>query len=81
MMENCESDIFIAIPCLAILKHLLSDHQEDSLCNRFLPLIFKEGEEPHRKHLELKQEYLKLRTRVCGSTEFIIRTGSSSHQR
>lgn len=41
--------------------------------------MFKEGEEHHRKTSELKSEYLKLKTRVCGSTEFIIKTGSAQN--
>lgn len=86
LLENCDSDIFIAIPCLAIMKSLVSDStqsDEASVCKRFLPSMFKEGEEPQRKLAELKSEYLKLKTRVCGSTEFIIKSnpGSSHGQR
>jgi len=84
MLENCDSDIFIAIPCLAVIKSLAGDSVEEAgICRRFLPTMFKEGEEPHRKNAELKSEYLKLKTRVCGNTEFIIRSnpGSSHGQR
>jgi len=51
--------------------------EEGGLCRRFLPAIAKDGEEDHRKYTELQSEYLKLKTRVCGGTEFIIK--SSSH--
>ncbi len=77
MVETCESDIFITIPCLAVLRGLISE-EENGICRRFLPEMFKEGEEPQRKYLELKAEFLKLKTKVCGNTEFIIRTGGPS---
>ena len=47
LVENCDSDIFIAIPCLAVLKSLTSD--DNSLCRRFLPKMFQEGEDSNRK--------------------------------
>jgi hypothetical protein len=40
--------------------------------------MFKEGDEQYKMYLELKAEYLKLKTKVCGNTEFIIRTGGGS---
>jgi hypothetical protein len=81
MLETCDSDIFITIPCLPILRNMVLD-EDNGICRRFLPSMFKEGEDHQRKSSELKSEYLKLKTRVCGSTEFIIKTGStpnSSH--
>lgn len=85
MIEACDSDMFIAVPCLPILKCLtaVNDNSEETggtgICKRFLPTMFKEGEEPHHKYAELKSEYLKLKARVCGNTEFIIKRGNSSH--
>jgi hypothetical protein len=76
MVEMCDSDIFITIPCLAILRGLIYE-EDKGICRRFLPEMFKEGEEIHKKYMELKAEYLKLKTKVCGNTEFIIRTGGS----
>ena len=75
MVEMCESDIFITIPCLAVMRGLIDE--DNGICRRFLPEMFKEGEEHHKKFMELKAEFLKLKTKVCGSTEFIIRTGGS----
>jgi len=39
--------------------------------------MFKEGDDHYKKYMELRSEYLKLKTKICGSTEFIIRTGGS----
>ncbi len=75
MVEICDSDIFMTIPCLAILRGLVNE-EELGICKRFLPAMFKEGDENYKKSLELKAEYLKLKTKVCGSAEFIIRTTS-----
>ena len=36
--------------------------------------MFTDGEENHRKFSELRSEYLKVKARVCGGTEFIIKT-------
>lgn len=72
----CDSDIFISIPCLAVLRGLINE-EDNGICRRFNPGMFKEGEEHHKKYMELKAEYLKLKTKVCGNTEFIIRTGGS----
>jgi len=77
MVEICDSDIFMAIPCLAVLRGLINE-EEIGICKRFLPSMFKEGDENFKKSLELKGEYLKLKTKVCGSAEFIIRTNSNS---
>lgn len=77
MIENCDSDMFMAIPCLVIMRGLVSE-EDIGLCRRFLPSMYKEGEEPQRKFTELKGEYLKLKTRVCGGTEFIIKRGGGS---
>ena len=43
--------------------------------------MFKEGDDHNKKYMELRSEYLKLKTKICGSTEFIIRTSGpgSSH--
>lgn len=79
MVETCDSDIFMTIPYLAILRGLINE-EENGICKRFLPSMAMEGEEYHRKALELRSEFLKLRTKVCGNTEFIIRT-TSSHLR
>lgn len=76
MVEMCDSDIFITIPCLAVLRGLINE-EDFGICKRFHPEMFKEGEEHYKKLIELKAEYIKLKTRVCGSTEFIIRTGGS----
>ena len=82
MLENCDSDIFIAIPGLAILKNLIhASEDEKTICHRFLPHMLTEGEETNRKYQELKSEYLKLKTRVCGGSDFIIRCGSGSASR
>ena len=76
----CDSDIFISIPCLAVLKSIDEDL---GVCRRFLPTMYHEGEETCKKYVELKSEYAKLKARVCGGTDFIIRTtnGSSHGQR
>jgi hypothetical protein len=79
MVETCDSDIFMTIPCLAVLRGLIND-EENGICKRFLPSMIKDGEENHKKAMELKAEFLKLRAKVCGNTEFIIRT-TSSHLR
>jgi hypothetical protein len=79
MVETCDSDIFMTIPCLAVLRGLINE-EENGICKRFLPSIIKDGEENHKKAMELKAEFLKLRAKVCGNTEFIIRT-TSSHLR
>jgi hypothetical protein len=76
MVEMCDSDIFISIPCIAVLRGLINE-EENGICRRFLPEMFKEGDEHHKKYMELKSEYLKLKTKICGSTEFIIRTSGS----
>ncbi len=44
MVETCESDIFITIPCLAVLKGLINE-EDNEICKRFLPEMFKEGED------------------------------------
>lgn len=44
MVEMCDSDIFITIPCLAVLKSLISE-EDSGICRRFNPDMFKEGEE------------------------------------
>ncbi len=72
----CDSDIFISIPCLTVLRALINE-EDNGVCKRFNPDMFKEGTDNNKKYMELKQEYLKLKTKVCGSTEFIIRTGGS----
>ncbi len=80
MVETCDSDIFMTIPCLAVLRGLINE-EENGVCRRFLPSMTKDGEENHKKAMELRAEFLKLRAKVCGSnTEFIIRT-TSSHLR
>ena len=80
MVETCDSDIFMTIPCLAVLRGLIND-EENGVCKRFLPSMIKDGEENHKKAMELRAEFLKLRAKVCGgNTEFIIRT-TSSHLR
>ena len=79
MFETCDSDIFMTIPCLAVLRGLINE-EENGVCKRFLLTMSKEGEENHKKALELRAEFLKLRTKVCGNAEFIIRT-TSSHLR
>lgn len=76
MVEMCDSDIFISIPCIAVLRGLINE-EENGICRRFLPEMFKEGDDHNKKYLELRSEYLKLKTKICGSTEFIIRTGGS----
>jgi hypothetical protein len=73
MVEICDSDIFMTIPCLAFLRGLINE-EEQGVCKRFLPSIAKEGEEAYKKYVELKTEYIKLKTRICGGTEFRIRT-------
>lgn len=82
MVETCDSDIFMTIPCLAVLRGLVNE-EESAICKRFLPSITKEGEENYKKAMELRAEFLKLRAKVCnGNTaEFIIRTTNSSHLR
>jgi|LauGreDrversion4_2_1035121.scaffolds.fasta_scaffold1749564_1 hypothetical protein len=72
----CDSDIFMTIPCLAVLRGLINE-EENGICRRFLPTMIKDGEENQKKALELRTEFLKLRAKVCGNTEFIIRTTSS----
>ena len=67
MVEMCDSDIFISIPCIAVLRGLINE-EENGICKRFLPEMFKEGDEHHKKYMELKSEYLKLKTKICGST-------------
>jgi len=79
MLETCDSDIFIAIPGLAVLKSLTHD-EETSICRRFLPSMYTEGEECQRKYAELKGLYLKLKTRICGGADFIIRSGSGGQK-
>jgi hypothetical protein len=79
MLETCDSDIFIAIPGLAVLKSLTHD-EDTSICKRFLPSMYAEGEEAHRKYTELKSLYLKLKTRICGGSDFIIRSGSGGQK-
>ena len=76
MVETCDSDIFMTVPCLAVLRGLVNE-EESGICRRFLPSVTKEGEVDCRKTQELKAEFLKLRAKVCGNTEFIIRTNSS----
>ena len=80
MVETCDSDIFMTIPCLAILRGLINE-EENGICKRFLPSMIKDGEESHKKAQELRGEFLKLRAKVCGNTEFIIRSTTSSHLR
>jgi hypothetical protein len=76
MVEMCDSDIFISIPCIAVLRGLINE-EENGICRRFLPEMFIEGDDHNKKYMELRSEYLKLKTKICGSTEFIIRTGGS----
>ena len=80
MIETCDSDIFIAIPGLAVLKTLTHAQEDESICRRFLPSMFQEGEEACKKYSELKSSYLKLKTRVCGGADFIIRSGSGGQK-
>ncbi len=80
MIETCDSDIFIAIPGLAILKTLTLTQEDESICKRFLPSMFQEGEEACKKYSELKGAYIKLKTRVCGGADFIIRSGSGGQK-
>lgn len=55
----------MSIPCLLILKSLedYKDHDDNevqdnkNICKRFLPKMFKEGEEAHKKYNELREEY------------------------
>ena len=53
MVENCESDIFMTIPFLAVLRGLINE-EENGVCKRFLPSIIKDGDENNKKYLELK---------------------------
>ena len=80
MVDMCDSDIFISIPCIAVLRGLINE-EENGICRRFHPEMFKDGDDHNKKYMELKSEYLKLKTKICGSTEFIIRTSGpgSSH--
>jgi hypothetical protein len=77
MVETCDSDIFMTVPCLAVLRGLFYE-EENGICRRFLPQLTKEGDENHKKSIELKSEFLKLRAKVCGNTEFIIRTNTAA---
>lgn len=36
MVETCDSDIFMTIPCLAVLRGLINE-EENGICKRFLP--------------------------------------------
>jgi hypothetical protein len=44
----CDSDIFMTIPCLAVLRGLINE-EENGVCRRFLPTMIKEGEENQKK--------------------------------
>jgi hypothetical protein len=48
MVEICDSDIFMTIPCLAVLRGLVNE-EELGICKRFLPSMFKEGDENYKK--------------------------------
>jgi hypothetical protein len=53
MVEMCDSDIFISIPCLAVLRALINE-EDNGVCRRFNPDMFKEGDENHKKYMELR---------------------------
>jgi hypothetical protein len=44
----CDSDIFMTIPCLAVLRGLINE-EENGICRRFLPTMIKDGEENQKK--------------------------------
>ena len=39
MVEMCDSDIFITIPCLAVLRALINE-EDNGICKRFHPEMF-----------------------------------------
>lgn len=65
MIECRDSDVFITIPCLLVLKSLEDDVSLDkNICRRFFPLMLKEGEEAFKKYTDLKNEFSKLKRRA-----------------
>ena len=79
MIECRDSDIFISIPCLLILKSLEDDVSLDrQICKRFFPPMQKEGEEACKKYNELREEFNKLKRKgpISQSPEkqFIIKS-------
>jgi hypothetical protein len=75
-VECRDSDIFITIPCLLILKSLEDEAAGKDICLRFFPPMFKSGDEANKKYVELKDEYAKIKTKICGGNNSIsISTG------
>ncbi len=68
-MECRDSDIFISIPCLLILRSLEDDSCGREICARFFPPILKPGEDSYKKFNELKLEYGKAKKDICGEQQ------------
>lgn len=63
MVECRDSDIFITIPCLLILKSLEEEGATvvNQICKRFFPLMFLDQEDSGKKYFDLKEEFQKLK--------------------
>ena len=67
-VECREADIFISIPCLLILKSLEEEAAGKDICSRFFPPMLKTGEEANKKYALLREEYNRVKMKVCGTS-------------
>jgi len=51
-----------------ILKSLEEEGGGKDICLRFFPPMLKNGEDSNKKYNDLKEEYLKLKNKLCSQT-------------
>ncbi|CAD8173694.1 unnamed protein product [Paramecium octaurelia] len=67
-LECRDSDIFVAIPCLIILKHL--EDEDRNICLYFLPMLNDTSSKLHQSFMILKQEFQTWRRQHSKSYEY-----------
>ena len=66
-IECMDTDIFVSIPCLLVLKAL--DNDDKGICESYYPPLGMEGEEAHIYFKGLQEEYAELKSRTTHEYE------------
>ncbi|CAD8104890.1 unnamed protein product [Paramecium sonneborni] len=67
-LECRDSDIFVTIPCLIVLKHL--ENEDKNICKYFLPMLNDESSKIYMQFQQLKDNFLNFRNQHTKQYEY-----------
>ncbi|CAK58225.1 unnamed protein product (macronuclear) [Paramecium tetraurelia] len=67
-LECRDSDIFVTIPCLIVLKHL--ENEDKNICKYFLPMLDDENSKLYSQFEQLRQDFMNFRDQHAKQYEY-----------